>query len=84
MQHSCFVPIFFSKHFVRVQVVQPFSSADTATAWKNSHFILSEGSDFDIIDNLSIAVHAFPMCIVTLLSVDEILLFRYVNWSTDL
>ena len=33
---------FFSKHFVRVQVVQPYNSTDTATASKNHHFILSE------------------------------------------
>ena len=35
---------FFFNHFV--QVVQPYSSTDTATAWKNSYFILSKRSDF--------------------------------------
>ena len=30
---------FFSKHFITVQVVQPYSSNDMATAWKNFHFI---------------------------------------------
>ena len=34
-----------------------------------------------MIDNL-FAVHAFPMHILTLLSVDE-MLSRYVNWSTN-
>ena len=34
-------------------------------------------------DNLSIAVHAFPMHMLTSLSVDEILLLRCVNRSTN-
>ena len=34
-------------------------------------------------DKLSIAVHALPMHMLTLLSVDEILLPRYMNWSTN-
>ena len=37
-------------------------------------------SDFHMIDNCSIAVHAFPMGVLTSLSVEEILLLRYVNW----
>ena len=32
-----------------------------ATTWKNSCFILSERSDFHMVDNLSVAVHALPM-----------------------
>ena len=36
-----------------------------------------------MIDNLLVAAHAFPMCMVTLFSVDEILLPRYSNWSTN-
>ena len=63
--------------------MQPFSSTDLAMAGKNSHFILSARSDFHMINNLSIAIHAFPMYILTLLSVDEILLPRYVNWSIN-
>ena len=46
-------------HFVRVYVVYPYSSIDTVTAWKKSCFILSDRLDFHMIDNLSIAVHAF-------------------------
>ena len=35
-QHAAFFPFcFFSKHIIRVQVVQPYSSTDTATARKN-------------------------------------------------
>ena len=36
-----------------------------------------------MVNNPSIAVNAFPMCILTLLSVDKILLPRYLKWSTD-
>ena len=36
-----------------------------------------------MINNLSIVVYAFPMHMLTLLSVDEIWLLRYVNWSTN-
>ena len=36
-----------------------------------------------MIDNLSIAVHAFAKYRLTSLSVDEILLLRYMNFSTN-
>ena len=36
-----------------------------------------------MIDNLLIVVHAFTGHMLTLLSVDEILLLRYVNLSTN-
>ena len=32
--------------FVIVHVVYPYSSTDTSAAWKNSHFILPDRSDF--------------------------------------
>ena len=63
-----------------VHVVYPYSSIDTATAWKKSYFILS---DFHMIDNQSIAVHTFTKHILTSLLVDEILLPRYVSLSTN-
>ena len=44
---------------------------------------LSKGLHSHIVINLSIAVHALPMCMLILLSVDEILLPRYKNWSTN-
>ena len=50
-----------------------YSSIDTTSAWKKLRFILLDRSDFHMIDNLSIAV----------LSVDETLLPRYVNLSTN-
>ena len=37
-----------------------------ATIWKNSCFILSERSDFHMINNLAITVHAFPLCMLKL------------------
>ena len=40
--------------------------------------------DFYIIDNLSIVVHTFSRCMLTSLTVDEILLPRYVNFSINL
>ena len=67
---------------MNVQVVQPYSSTDIATACKNSRFILLVRSDFKKIDSRSIAVNAFPMCILLSLSVDEILLPRCVNCCT--
>ena len=45
-----------------------------ATAWKKYGFILSEKSDFHMVDNLSIEVHAFLIHMLISLSVDEILL----------
>ena len=60
-QHATFPSSFFSRCFSRVQEVQPYSSTDTAPACKNSCFILSEGSDFHAVINLSIAVHTLPV-----------------------
>ena len=62
--------------------VQHPVSTDTTTAWKNYLFSLSVRSDFHMPDNLFIAYHVFPIRVLTSLSVDEILLSRYVNCST--
>ncbi len=51
-------------------MVQPYSSTDMVTASKISHFTLSEVSDFRMVVNLSIAVPASPMRILTSISVD--------------
>ena len=69
----------FSRYLVRVQVVQPYSSTDITTARKNCRFSLSVRSDFHMTDNLVVADHAFSIRVLTSLSVDEILLLRYVN-----
>ena len=75
--------IFFFVHFVSINVVQPYSSTDAATTWKKSCFILSERSDFPMINNWTVAVYAFTKCMLISLSVGEILLLRYVNWSIN-
>ena len=62
---------FLSKHFVRIQGVQLYSSTDMITAWSKSRIILLEESNFQMIDNQSIAVHAFPMHMLISISVDE-------------
>ena len=56
MTHNILVQFsstFFSRHFIKVQVVQQQSSSDMAIAWKNSHFILSERSDSHMVKNQS-------------------------------
>ena len=57
---SCSSHLAFSLcFFLRVQVVHSDSSINTASTWKKSRFILSDRSDFHMIDSLSIAVPAF-------------------------
>ena len=63
--------------------MHPYSSVDTTVAWKKLRFILSEKSDFHMIDNLSIAVHVSASLILMSFSVDETLLPRYGNLSTS-
>ena len=46
-------------------------------------FILSERSDFYVVDNLSKAVHVLTMLLWTWLLVDKILLPKYMNWFTN-
>ena len=64
--------------FVSIYMVHPYTTTDTTTA-----FILSNRSDFHMVDSHSIAVHTFTRCILTSLSVDEIFLLRYVSLSTN-
>ena len=75
----------FSRYFVQAQVVQPYSSTDTATAWKNSCFISSDRSDFHMVVNPFFAVHVFSMHMLTSFSVDEILLlmYRFISFRGD-
>ena len=61
-------------------MVWPNNSTDMATTWKIYHFILSVIFNFHIVNSLSIAVLVFPKRI---LSVDEILLPRFVKWFTN-
>ena len=78
-----FFHFFFSKYFIKFYEMQPFCCSDTATDWKNICFILSERSDFYLIDNLSLIAHAVPLGILASFSVDEILLLSYVSWHTS-
>ena len=70
-------------HFVSDNVVYPYSSTDTATTWKKSHFTLSKRSDFQMINDLLIAVNAFTKNMLSSLSEDEMLLPGYVNLSSN-
>ena len=79
-----FSSCFFSIRFFSVHVVHPFSSMDTTAARKKLRFILLDRSDFYIIDNLTLAVHVFTKHLLISLSVDEALLPRYGNMSTNL
>ena len=81
--HNNLSSSFFPRGFVSVHMVQPCNSTDSTTAWKNSCFILSERSDFLAIVNISVVVHTLPMSMLTLFSIDEILLPRYMNCSTN-
>ena len=78
-----FLSSFFSMHLISNHVVHQYSRIDTPTTWKKLCFILSDRSDFHMIDNLSIAVIAFTRCILMSFSVDETLLLRYINLSTS-
>ena len=68
--------------FVRVHVVHPYCSIDTQKE-QIPFFILSERSDFHNINDLSIAVYTFTWCMLTALSVEEIVLPMYVNLCTN-
>ena len=52
-------------------------------AWKKLRFILSVRSDFHITDSLSMAVHCFASSVSMSVSVNETLLPRLVNLSTN-
>ena len=58
----------FFWRFVRVRV-QPYSSTDTVTAWKSSRIVLSERSDFYIVNNLLIVIHVLSMHLLISLSI---------------
>ena len=73
----------FYMHFVSFQGVHLYSSICTATAWEKTLFILSDWSNFLMINNMSMAVHAFSRRMMSSLSVDKILLSRYMNKSNN-
>ena len=69
----------FSECFLKVQVMKPNSITKTASVWKNSCFNSSKRLDFHLFYNLLIAIDALLMRLLTLLSVEEILLPRYMS-----
>ena len=73
---------FFLMCFISVHAVHLYSSMDIDTR-KKSCFILSDRLVFHMINNLSIPFGAFTRHTLTSLSVDEILLMRYVKWSIN-
>ena len=86
MAHSILVQLpssFFSIRLVSLHMVHPYNRIDTNTDWKKVRFILSDRSDFHMINNLSIVVHAFASRVYMSFSVDETLLPRHVNLSTN-
>ena len=55
MQHAYEVSLsFFSKRFIKVQLVQPYCSTEQISAQKKYLFILSEISGFHMINKLSV------------------------------
>ena len=74
---------FFYLRLASVHVVHPYSRIDKTSAWKKLHFILWDRSDFHVIDNPWIAIHAFTRCMLIQFSVTETLLPKYVNLSAD-
>ena len=78
-----FLSSFFHIRFVSINVLHLCNSTDTSSACEKSCFILLDKSDFHMVDSLSIAILAFVRCILTSLSVDEMLLLKYKNLSTN-
>ena len=52
-------------------------------AWKKLRFILSDRSDIHMTDNILIAIHAFASHVLMSFSVDETLLLRSMNLSSN-
>ena len=69
--------LLLSSFFPLCILLHPYNTMDTTITWKKSCFILSDSSNFQMIDNLSIIFHTFTRCMLTSLSVEEILLLRY-------
>ena len=68
-----------SSFFLSVELFRRFSNASLlATSWKKTTKIY-----FHTINNPSIVVHTFARHVLTSLTVDKILLPRYMKWSTN-
>ena len=80
----CFQDLFkITRSIIIIHIVHLFSSTDTPTTWKWSHFILSDiGFPYD--QSLPIAVHAFSRHMFISLSRDGILLHQCINFFTNI
>ena len=67
----------FSVHFVKVQLVEPYSSIAIATAWKISRLISSEWSDFNMVVKLSILSPWFSCVYVDIVFTTDV--YKVVN-----
>ena len=56
--------------------MHPYNSIGTTAAWKKLRFILSDRSDFHMIDSLLMIAHAFVNRVLMSFLVDETLLPR--------
>ena len=74
---------FFSVRLVSIYGVHLYSRINMTAAWKRLCFILSDKSDFPMIDDQSIAVYAFARRKLMSFSADEMLLLRYMNVSIN-
>ena len=85
---SCFVDCIFQDLFRIAHSIlcishRAFSPCFSfASRWRNL-VLFYQRSDFRMIDNPSIVVHALYRRMLTSLSVDEILLLSNLNWSTN-
>ena len=55
-----FLSSYFSMFFVKVKLVPLYNSNETTPTLKNFRFILSNRCDFQMVDNLSKILYAFP------------------------
>ena len=69
---------FFLCAFLSVHEVHPHSSMDTSTVWKKPHFILSDWSDFHMIDSVSMA---FAKCML-ISCISAALLTTFFCWAS--
>ena len=60
--------------------MKPYSITDVATAWNNCSSILAQRSNFYIVNNTSIEVHALPLRMLTQFLVDEILTSQLIQY----
>ena len=74
-QHSCVVAVKLFLHTL-VSMKCIHTAVSTWPLLRKNCFILSVRSDFHMTDSLSIAVHAFAICMLMSVSVDETLLTR--------